>query len=552
HAHTMNETRATLRDVAVTATGAVSVLAGAETKIRALAAGGGLAGQVAVTGSAVSGLIKNAVVAEAAGAGRTLEAASLAVTATDESTIESLAGNVSGGMQAAVGGAFSNAVVMNQVTARLAGYDVGAGAAEVRAQNASNIKTAAVTAGFAGTAAVQGSFVNAMIMNETAAEAVGGASIAGGSLTVRAADTSAIDSLGGTASASGTVSIGAALLHNLIKNTTRATLRDYGVQVAGTAAVEALSDAEINNLALAAAFAGNVAVAGGLSSSEIVNETAAEAQAAPGVLLEAGELAVEARDRSELFTSSWELGAAGTVTAGGALANNVVANRTAARLDGFTLDVDGALSVLAGNVSRIRTTAASAGAAGAAAVKGSVASAHIHNETEAFMGGGSSVNGDSRATVQADDRASITTIAGAGAVGGTAGVGGTVAVNTIGNRTAAGVRGSAGESGYQLGNLVVRSDSGAEIAGVAAAAAGGAFAGVAGSVATNVIDNETEAFIDGGALVTARNNAGVIAESHDVITNATGTLGIGIKGAGVGASVTVNMIGGHTKAFIAG
>src|SRR5690606_3282542 len=37
-----------------------------------------------------------------------------------------------------------------------------------------------------------------------------------------------------------------------------------------------------------------------------------------------------------------------------------------------------------------------------------------------------------------------------------------------------------------------------------------------------------------------------------VITNATGTLGIGIKGAGVGASVTVNMIGGHTKAFIAG
>src|SRR5690606_15754752 len=153
HAHTMNETRATLRDVAVTATGAVSVLAGAETKIRALAAGGGLAGQVAVTGSAVSGLIKNAVVAEAAGAGRTLAAASLAVTATDESTIESLAGNVSGGMQAAVGGAFSNAVVMNQVTARLAGYDeaTGAGAAEVRAQNASNIKTAAVTAGFAGT-----------------------------------------------------------------------------------------------------------------------------------------------------------------------------------------------------------------------------------------------------------------------------------------------------------------------------------------------------------------------------------------------------------------
>src|SRR5690606_38808228 len=147
--------------------------------------------------------------------------------------------------------------------------------------------------------------------------------------------------------------------------------------------------------------------------------------------------------------------------------------------------------------------------------------AHIHNETEAFMGGGSPGTWDRRATVQADDRASITTIAGAGAVGGTAGVGGTVAVNTIGNRTAAGVRGSAGESGYQLGNLVVRSDSGAEIAGVAAAAAGGAFAGVAGSVATNVIDNETEAFIDRGALVTAQNHGGGIAERPDRTPNAT-------------------------------
>src|SRR5690606_1950731 len=140
-----------------------------------------------------------------------------------------------------------------------------------------------------GAAAVQGSFVNAMIMREPAAEAVGGASIAGASLTVRAAGTSAIGSLGGTVSASGSVSIGATLLRNLIKNTTRATLRDYGVQVDGTAAVEALSDAEINNRALAAAFAGNVAVAGGLSSSEIVNETAAEAQAASGVRLKAGE-----------------------------------------------------------------------------------------------------------------------------------------------------------------------------------------------------------------------------------------------------------------------
>lgn len=552
HAHIMNTAASAVRDTHLQVANALSVQAQNTSDIQAIAVGGGVAGKGAVTGSGLSTLIHNSTRVDVATSVGTLAAGSLSVGAEDRSGIQSFAGNLAGAGVAAVGGALANSMIFNETAARLAGYNISVvGSAQVDAANTSSIETAAITGGFAGKAAVQGSFVNAIIGNRTAATAEGaGRALQAASLQIGARDESRIAFLSGEASGAGAAAVGAAIGHALITNTTASRLSGYDVQTVGQTSVEAQNKARLETLTISLGAAGAAAVSGSLSSVEIFNETLAEAMG--GSTLRAGALTVKAEDRAAIITSSEEAGGAGAASVGGSLANSIIGNRTVARLSGYAMDVGGRTDIVARNQSSISTIAASAGGAGAAAVQGSVASAHIQNQTEAIVERASAVNTANVLTVWADDQASISTIAGSGGVGGKVGVGATVAVNRIANTTAATVDGSAAGTQYRVGSMQVRAESAAQIGNAAAAAGGGAIAGVAGSVATNYIDNETESRIRGGAVVIAEDNVGVIAEGHDVLTNLSGTLGIAVKGVGVGASVTVNILGGHIRALIEG
>ena len=130
--------------------------------------------------------------------------------------------------------------------------------------------------------------------------------------------------------------------------------------------------------------------------------------------------------------------------------------------------------------------------------------------------------------MRATDESSIESISGApaAAVEG-AGIGIAMAVNQIGNTTRARVSGGS----LDVGNLLVQGRSQALIRSVAASVGLAAIgAGVAGSTAVNLINNDTLAGIEGGAAVLARGNAGVIAWGDNQVLSAAGVIAGTAKG----------------------
>lgn len=80
----------------------------------------------------------------------------------------------------------------------------------------------------------------------------------------------------------------------------------------------------------------------------------------------------------------------------------------------------------------------------------------------------------------------------------------------------------------------------------------GTGAGISGSVAVNMIENDVSAHIGSGANIVADGSVGVVATSDEQISNYAGQLAVGGVGAGVGVSVSVNQIAGTTSATVGG
>ena len=206
---------------------------------------------------------------------------------------------------------------------------------------------------------------------------------------------------------------------------------------------------------------------------------------------------------------------------------NVIANTTAARINQSGVNAGGATLVQADNRSEIETISVSGEGSGTASVGGSIAVSQISNTTEAEIIDSQAANQGSQVTVLAADESRISSISGGAAVSGTASVGAAVSVNRIANTTTARVRGGQ----FEVEDLLVKGTAASTIKSAAVGLGGSGVVGVAGSTAVNLIDSDTESYIDNGAKITARDNVGVLAETHDVISNWAGAAGVGIGGA---------------------
>lgn len=212
-----------------------------------------------------------------------------------------------------------------------------------------------------------------------------------------------------------------------------------------------------------------------------------------------------------------------------------------------------AVNVTAKDTARVINVAVGVGGSGKVAVQGASATTLINKTTSAEIAdtkidekGGTSAN----VTVDAQNASEITSSASTAAVAGQgAGVGAGIAVNRIIQQTNAAVNGGA----MNVNNLTVKADAAPRIEnigiGVAAAAEG---AGVTGSVAVNMIQNDVTAHIGSGATIVADGSVGVVATSDEQIANYAGQAAVGGVGAGVGVSVSVNQIAGTTSATVGG
>lgn len=476
------------------------------------------------------------------------------------STIWSLAGNVSGAGKVAAGLAAAVNTISNELVAEVEGSTVDLdGAVLVKADSGSEIKSAAVAGGGAGTAAVQGSLAVNTVANTTRATVQGG-SLGGGQVRVEARERSAasdhrttIHALAGSVSGAGTAAVGGAVAVNTIANDLIASV-DAATIEGDSLQVLTATGSEIKSAAASGAGAGTAAVNGAATINTIANRSLAllanATVTADTLRVQASDVAADGGAGSLIQSLAGNVNGAGTASVGAAAATNTIANTVEAGITGSTLAVSDETEVEALQKAAIETLAADGGGAGTAAVGGSTTINNIANVTRAGIENTGQSGADNATRIAARDESSIDSLAGGARVGGTAGVGAAAAVNRIGNVIDAYLSGGDDGRTFAARNVVLDAASEATIRTIAVGVGAGLNAGIAGSVATSIIDTDVRARIDSGAKVEAENNVGVLASNRDRIEVVAGAAGIGGMNAGIGVSTVVNVIDSITRAYI--
>ena len=556
-------------DSEVTTTGAagtISVKAASDANILGLAVGAGASkGGFSGAGSIAMSVIDNSITAfvgqsATGGSATTLTANTVTVDAADNSKIQTIGGqvNLSIGSSAAVGAAVTYNEISNIVSAKVDKAAIAASKVTVAGHNSSKIDSIAAAGAITtdGPAAVAGSITVNLIDNTTEGQVLNGSVITGdGSSTsavnVGSTDKSKIQSLAGSLAASGgKAAVGGAFAYNEIGNKNIAKVDSSTVVNTSAFSLTATEDATINTLSAAVGGAQNVAISGSVSISTIGNETVAQLNQA--TLSGNTGVTIKGTDSSEINSLAGAGAFSGGTSIGGSIAVNTTTNSASATVTGSTLNNINQLILGADNSSIIRSLSVSGSGGADFAFAGSSSANTIHNQTKAGIVSSSITNPAAAVDVTALNTGRIEALSGGAAVSGSVGVGLAVSVNRIGNTTEAYVDGSAVGTKYDIGNLKVNAIGENTIKSAAVGVGGGADVGVAGSTATNYNSSNTKAYITNGAVVKAQNNVGIIAKTDDKITNLAGAAGIGISAAGVGASVTVNVISGDTQAYISG
>ena len=212
--------------------GQVKVSANDTSTIKSLSAGASVAGEVAITGSVSVNNISNTIDAHTLSS--TITAGSLEISANDDSTIKSLAGQISVGIGAAgVGAAVAYNNIGNTITAYAQGSTIKTnGNAIISADNTSDIETVAAGLAAGLYAGVGGSLAINQMNNNVSAYIQGGRLTAQGSVGVLANSVNTMNTYGGTVGA-GLVGIGGTVVINNLENSTQAYINNSTVDAQG-------------------------------------------------------------------------------------------------------------------------------------------------------------------------------------------------------------------------------------------------------------------------------------------------------------------------------
>lgn len=480
----------------------------------------------------------NTVLAKASDSAITAD--SLAVKAASNSQAVNVAGSVAYGKTAGVGAALAYNGLDNHIGAYLAGGSVtaktpstgvsvdvegkntgkiyGIGAAVAASQNAAVNGTVVVNHGGSDTEAAVGE-VRAENGSNTAKDTVITAAKA---VKVKAESDDVRVAAAGNVSASGKVALGGAVAYN-----------DVGGASTSTAKASQKTRAALNKTTL----------------THVKN----------------GSTSVEAVDGSTLTTAAVGVGGAGKVAVQGAAATALVNKAVTAEMKDSTVDQaadKGAdVTVKSDSKSTINSLAA-VGAGGSDFAGGAgVAVNRINQDTAATMSG--STVKDKHTTVQADGNSTITSIGVGAALAGKVALAGNIAVNQIGNNVKAAVTGSTLTSSGNIGVLANGREKLTNYAGTVSGAAGNAGLGM--GVSYNAITGNVESTVGESSLEARGKETETVGDAQKgVAVTASGqhnlksvALTAGLAGSdtvavGAAGTVTVNNIGGTTRAAVTG
>lgn len=330
--------------------------------------------------------------------------------------------------------------------------------------------------------------------------------------------------------------------------------------------------AESDDVRVAAAgnvsASGKVAVGGAVAYNDVGGASTSTAKASQKTRaalnkttlthVTSGSTSVEAVDGSTLTTTAAGVGGAGNVAVQGAAATALVNKTVTAEVQGTNVDKDAdkgaTVTVKADSKSTINRTAVVGAGSGTFAGGAGVAVNRINQDTTAALSG--STVKDRHTTVQAAGDSEITSIGVGAAVAGKAALAGNIAVNQIGNNVKASVTGSNLTSSDNIGVLASGKETLTNLAGTVSGAAGGN-AGLGMGVSYNAITGNTESTVEDSSLEARGKQKGVAvtASGQHKLNSVALTAGLaGSDNVAVGAAgtVTVNNIGGTTRAAVTG
>lgn len=391
----------------------------------------------------------------------------------------------------------------------------------------------------------------------------------------------------------GKVAVGLALAQTSVANITGAYVKD-SVITANTYATDAsigkktLKEAKAAELEVAAQNAGQqytVAAGVGVTKEKAavngvvtanIGHNNVEAIVDGSTLENMQAVDVHTLDNSTLLSAAGGVGAGKGAAIGGSVAYNAIGGvsgeadakkqNNMAQINNTVITTanEGKIKVDAQDKSQLVTAAVGVGVSTgdtAVAVQGAAAAALANKKTEASMSAvdiasynsGSAVKAD--VAVTAGSKASSVTTADVAAIAAGGDANAAVGAGVAVSRSEADTRALVSGGTQKVKNLNVQASSDVSIKTVGlggSVGAGSTGVAVQGSVAVNLIDNDTAAQISGGANITADNNVGVVALSDESISNYAGTasVGAGNVGVSVGVSVSVNEINGGTTAAI--
>ncbi|WP_440336703.1 leukotoxin LktA family filamentous adhesin, partial [Mitsuokella multacida] len=356
--------------------------------------------------------------------------------------------------------------------------------------------------------------------------------------------------------------------NNTAKETTIANAKDVKVK------------AESDDVRVAAAgnvsASGKVAVGGAVAYNDVGGASTSTAKASQKTRaalnkttlthVTSGATSVKAVDGSTLTTTAAGVGGAGNVAVQGAAATALVNKTVTAEVQDTFVDKDadkGAyVTVKADSKSTINSLAVVGAVSENFAGGAGVSVNRINQDTTATMSG--STVKDRHTTVQATGDSEITSIGVGAAVAGKAALAGNIAVNQIGNNVKASVTGSNLTSSDNIGVLASGKETLTNLAGTVSGAAGGN-AGLGMGVSYNAITGNTESTVEDSSLEARGKGNGTVGDKQKgVAVTASGqhklnsvALTAGLAGSdnvavGAAGTVTVNNIGGTTRAAVTG
>lgn len=385
--------------------------------------------------------------------------------------------------------------------------------------------------------------------------------ITAGNYLSKAANDSRLIGIAGQVTAGKGAAVGLAFTYN--KLTSKSNAFSLGSKITGPAyaagsqfLVNAANNGEILNLALTVPVSDIAGIGGAVAINRIDDNAVAivdnvYVDAAGVTKTVAGSnasgfenVSTIAEEKSSIKAISGSFAFGGQAAVGGAVSYNEITGKTGADMNNIALGGKNVL-IKAVNDADIWTMGAGCGGSGEVSVQGAAATGEITRTVAAGMSNVSENKTDSLVDVLAESTGEINSNATVVSIGaGVAGVGAGVVVNRMNDTVSSSVNGGA----LTVKGLEVRAKASQTIRAFGAAGAGGAYAGVSGSVAVNIINNAVNAMIKGNASVVAADNIGVVAQSDETLLNYAGIVSGGLVG--VGAGLSVNDIQGSTNARI--